>query len=48
MVTNLSQAMDIGHETTSKTIAEYKNTNIVTSPNKRRAKTSLFDEIVIV
>jgi len=41
----LSQSQGIGHETISKTIAEYRRTNTVTSPNKKRNTSSLFDKI---
>lgn len=45
IVTNLSEASGLGRETISKTIAEYRSTNTVTSPNKKRNKSSLFDKI---
>ena len=45
IVNNLSEASGLGRETISKTIAEYKRTNTVTSPNKKRIKSSLFDKI---
>ncbi|KAE9522255.1 hypothetical protein AGLY_017344 [Aphis glycines] len=45
LVTNLSKALGLGRETISKTIAEYRRTNTVSSPNKKRVKSSLFDKI---
>lgn len=45
IVANLSEASGLGRESKSKTIAEYRCTNTVTSLNKRRIKSSLFDKI---
>ncbi|CAI6364423.1 unnamed protein product [Macrosiphum euphorbiae] len=45
IVNNLSEASGLGRETISKTITEYRRTNTVTSPNKKRVKSSLFDKI---
>ncbi|KAE9523849.1 hypothetical protein AGLY_015737 [Aphis glycines] len=45
LVTDLSKALGLGRETISKTIAEYRRTNTVSSPNKKRVKQSLFDKI---
>jgi len=45
IVTNLSEASGVGRETISKTIAEYRSTNTVTSPNKKRNKSSVFNKI---
>jgi hypothetical protein len=45
IVTNLSGVSGLGRETISKTIAEYRRTNTVISPNKKRIKASLFDKI---
>jgi len=45
MITNISQTTGIGSQTISRTIAEYKRTKTVSSPNKKRTKKSLFDKI---
>jgi len=45
MITNISQTTGIGSQTISRTIAEYKKTKTVSSPNKKRARKSLFDKI---
>jgi len=45
IVTNLSEASGVGRETISKTIAEYRSTNTVTSPNIKRNKSSVFNKI---
>lgn len=45
MITDISQTTGIGSQTISRTIAEYKRTKTVSSPNKKRAKKSLFDKI---
>lgn len=45
MVTKICQMTDIGRETINKTIAEYKETGTVSSPNKKFSRTSLIDQI---
>ncbi|CAI6376480.1 unnamed protein product [Macrosiphum euphorbiae] len=45
MYNNLSKATGIGYDTIMKTIVDYKLRNTVTSPNTKRAKTSLFNKI---
>lgn len=45
MITKISQTTGIGSQTISRTISEYKRKKTVSSPNKKRAKKSLFDKI---
>jgi len=45
MVANLSEVLGLGRETIRKTITEYRSTNTITSPNKRRIKSSIFDKV---
>ncbi|XP_050066712.1 uncharacterized protein LOC126555847 [Aphis gossypii] len=45
MITSIARTTGIGSQTISRTIAEYKRTKTVSSPNKKRTKKSLFDKI---
>jgi len=41
---DISKATGIGHRTIKDTINEYRKSSTVTSPNRKRVKTSLFDK----
>jgi len=45
MITSIARTTGIGSQTISRTIAEYKRTKTVSSPNKKCTKKSLFDKI---
>lgn len=45
MITNISETIGIGYHTVRKTIAEYKTTKCVKSPNRKKQKPSVVDKI---
>lgn len=45
MIANISTITDLGHETVIYTISDYRQTENVTSPNKKYKRTTLFEKI---
>ena len=45
MISEISRVLGIGRRTVISTISEYKHEGMVISPNKKRARTTLFDKI---